>query len=384
MDFLKGTDMKTGFFKKWQKMTRRKKAQAMVEFALALPILLLLVFGIIEFGRLFYAWILIENATRFGLRYATTGNYDPAYCVDLDGNSTPCSGASANAEIDAARIPSIKDETRRIIIGLHYDQTLTNADQDFLNITVCSARPDPSGVRVWKAPEMGGPQYASCTVNDVTAEDAGSPGQKVVVAADYNFTFLVLPKLPFLAGFNPMIHLASYREGIVEQFRATRSINTPIPLNIPTAPTSTPLPTSTSTLTETPLPTLTPTPTLTPSETPTPTITFTPSKTFTPTITFTPSMTFTPSKTPTPTLTRTATATRTTTPTRTPTPTGPTPTRTLTNTPKPTITRTPTLPPSRTPTITPTVPSSTPKPTITRSPTPLATPPQTICPNNGC
>ena len=77
----KGTNMKTGYLKEWQKMTRRKKAQAMIEFALILPVLLLVIFGIFEFGRLFYAWIIIENATRVGLRYATTGNYDPAYCT---------------------------------------------------------------------------------------------------------------------------------------------------------------------------------------------------------------------------------------------------------------------------------------------------------------
>ncbi len=54
--------MKTGYMKKWQKMTPRKKAQAMVEFALALPFLLLVIFGILEFGRLMYAWIIVENS----------------------------------------------------------------------------------------------------------------------------------------------------------------------------------------------------------------------------------------------------------------------------------------------------------------------------------
>ena len=58
------------------------KAQGMVEFALILPILLLLIFGIMEYSRLFYAWIIIENAARSGVRYAVTGNYNYAYCVD--------------------------------------------------------------------------------------------------------------------------------------------------------------------------------------------------------------------------------------------------------------------------------------------------------------
>ena len=56
------------------------KAQGLLEFALALPVLLLLVFGIIEFGRLLQAWLALENGARFAVRYAVTGNYDPAYC----------------------------------------------------------------------------------------------------------------------------------------------------------------------------------------------------------------------------------------------------------------------------------------------------------------
>ena len=61
---------------------RRSRAQGLVEFALALPVLLLLIFGIIEFGRLLQAWLALENGARFGVRYATTGEYNPAYCSD--------------------------------------------------------------------------------------------------------------------------------------------------------------------------------------------------------------------------------------------------------------------------------------------------------------
>ena len=56
--------------------------QALLEFALALPVLLLLLFGIIEFGRLLQAWMAVQNAARFGLRYAVTGEYNPIYCAD--------------------------------------------------------------------------------------------------------------------------------------------------------------------------------------------------------------------------------------------------------------------------------------------------------------
>lgn len=50
-----------------------QKGQAMVEMALVLPLLLLLVFGIIEFGRIFNAYLVVNNASREGARYAAVG-----------------------------------------------------------------------------------------------------------------------------------------------------------------------------------------------------------------------------------------------------------------------------------------------------------------------
>jgi len=64
---------------------RRRNGQTLVEFALTLPILLLLLFGIIEFGRIFQAWVTLQNSARAAARYATTGRYDPAYVINTNG-----------------------------------------------------------------------------------------------------------------------------------------------------------------------------------------------------------------------------------------------------------------------------------------------------------
>ena len=76
-----------------KKIPRSKKAQAMVEFALIIPILLLVIVGLIEYGRLFYAWLIVENSTRFGIRYATAGSYNASYCEDsavVAQDGSPC------------------------------------------------------------------------------------------------------------------------------------------------------------------------------------------------------------------------------------------------------------------------------------------------------
>lgn len=53
-----------------KKLKKSQCGQAMVEFALVLPILLILVGGIIDFGWLYYNKIALNNAAREGARYA--------------------------------------------------------------------------------------------------------------------------------------------------------------------------------------------------------------------------------------------------------------------------------------------------------------------------
>ena|SRR5947208_1402300 len=49
--------------------SKRERGQNAVEFALLLPVLMLVLFGILDLGRLFFAAITITNAARDGARY---------------------------------------------------------------------------------------------------------------------------------------------------------------------------------------------------------------------------------------------------------------------------------------------------------------------------
>lgn len=53
-----------------------ERGQAMVEMALVLPVLILLIFGIMEFGRVFNAYLIITNAAREGARVGIVGSTD--------------------------------------------------------------------------------------------------------------------------------------------------------------------------------------------------------------------------------------------------------------------------------------------------------------------
>ena len=56
--------------KKLLKGFKNEKGQAMVEFAIVLPLLLLVICAIIDFGWIFYNNISVNNCSREGARYA--------------------------------------------------------------------------------------------------------------------------------------------------------------------------------------------------------------------------------------------------------------------------------------------------------------------------
>lgn len=55
------------------KKIRNNKGQSIVELALILPIIIILLFGIFEFGRVFNAYMVIANASRQGARVGSVG-----------------------------------------------------------------------------------------------------------------------------------------------------------------------------------------------------------------------------------------------------------------------------------------------------------------------
>jgi len=64
------------------KLFRKSNGQSLVEFSLALPIMLLLVLGVVEFGLGIRSYVSLTNSVREGARFASVGNPagDPADC----------------------------------------------------------------------------------------------------------------------------------------------------------------------------------------------------------------------------------------------------------------------------------------------------------------
>ena len=58
--------------------TRRGNGQALVEFALLVPLLIIIVLGIVEFGRIWMTMNVLASAAREGARIAAVTSPDPA------------------------------------------------------------------------------------------------------------------------------------------------------------------------------------------------------------------------------------------------------------------------------------------------------------------
>lgn len=74
-----------------QMLRKHEQGQALVETAITLPLLLLLLMGIMEFGWYFYNQMSVENGSREGARYAIVNKDSASLTTDVTDRSTPMS-----------------------------------------------------------------------------------------------------------------------------------------------------------------------------------------------------------------------------------------------------------------------------------------------------
>lgn len=144
----------------------RERGQALVEFAIVAPVLLLLIFGIVDLSRLYHAWVTVEGAAREGARYGVTGRTD---CAVSQTDRVACIRYAASQRA----------------------KKLTNSGSD---LTV--------SVRSWDYPDYADPP---------TEASAGQQCDAIEVEVRYAFT-----PLPFLRDIFGSVHLTG-RERLVNE-----------------------------------------------------------------------------------------------------------------------------------------------------------------------
>ena len=229
---LEGSHLRANHIRLRQKIMNRKniippqsKGQSLVEFALVLPILLLLLLGIIEAGRLFFIYNAVTTASREAARYGSTvGETIPGVP-----NYVHCDGIR-NTAVRAGNIAGL-DPTNVLI---EYDGGFDDAG---FNPSAPTSTP-----------------YGNCPV----AEQNVQLGDRIVVEVSANYQ----PLIPLInwPGFPVRsITARSIFKEILISTAIVPATNTPTVTPTP-SPSTTIQPTATSTGTTTATPTKTPTP----------------------------------------------------------------------------------------------------------------------------
>ncbi len=80
--------------------------QSLVEFSLVLPIFLVLLFGLVDFGRGFYTWLVVTNAAREGARAAAVQS--DAATIDTKIHASYCNNYPSSCSLDNSKITVVK------------------------------------------------------------------------------------------------------------------------------------------------------------------------------------------------------------------------------------------------------------------------------------
>ncbi len=100
-----------------KKIHRNDKGQSMVEMAIILPVLLLILFSIFEFGRILGAYMLVHDLARDGVRYGVVGMSDQSIKDHIMEHDSFLSISSDDINIT----PSIRSLGSALTVGIDYE-----------------------------------------------------------------------------------------------------------------------------------------------------------------------------------------------------------------------------------------------------------------------
>ena len=176
----------------------REKGQGLAELALALPILLMVVFGMVEMARLVQTYLAVQHAAREGARYAVVGLPSEDECSTAYGHACQArlvSGDVCPTEYSDFRAEEIKAKARLAAVGLPWDPAISD-----------QSRPGYLGVRVQGQPSF----YA-----DALVDCPGVPGARVEVEVFFNMPVIT----PILSGALPTVRVSARTQMINEGFQ---------------------------------------------------------------------------------------------------------------------------------------------------------------------
>jgi hypothetical protein len=124
---------------------KRARGQALVEFALIVPLFFTLLFGIIEVGRFIFYYEILNNATREGARYAiVNGANSPTSCA-VGGSTGPAAPDTTSCDPNGDDVvQKVRDAAVGALgTGVTVDRCWWYTDCDFVSHGQCPPGANP-------------------------------------------------------------------------------------------------------------------------------------------------------------------------------------------------------------------------------------------------
>jgi hypothetical protein len=168
------------------KFSSEKKAQAMAEFALALPILLMIIYGVIETGRAVFMYAAVNNASREAARFGSSDCNEP----DCTPQYQNCAAIRDRARATGFLLNLPDDQ-----IIIQYDDGLCTTDAKTNGL--CSCTPDDVLNNVCSQVDPI-PYHDSDNTCDGAVDGSIDPvaGGRILVTVTHPYS-MIIPILPF-------------------------------------------------------------------------------------------------------------------------------------------------------------------------------------------
>jgi Flp pilus assembly protein TadG len=120
---------------------KREDGQSLVEFALVIPIFLLVLFAIVDFGMAFHAWITVTNSAREGARIGTV--HAPAATIEQRVRDTSDSLDQDNLSVTVTNADDQGGQPgESVVVDVSYSYSLITPLADLLNMVSGGTIPD--------------------------------------------------------------------------------------------------------------------------------------------------------------------------------------------------------------------------------------------------
>ena len=122
------------------KRLKNQSGQALVEFTIVLPILMLLIMGIFQFGMMLNAYITIGNAAREGARAGIIGSSDAEIQNLIISTSPSLEPENLTVSITPSETNRISGGTLTVNVTYNYELTVPIISSLFNNVIVLNGQ----------------------------------------------------------------------------------------------------------------------------------------------------------------------------------------------------------------------------------------------------